>query len=155
MEALIQLAKRVKNLRVDAVMYAIVQDRRFRDLIIDYNTERQLYDKGIDSEGKRLRSAITGLEDYTLYTLAVKESKGQKTDNITLKDTGEFYESWTVTLSGGDIVINADLLKGDNNLEEVWGPILGLTDENLQHVIDYARENIVIPFVLRTIYGEA
>jgi hypothetical protein len=107
-----------------------------------------LFLKGIDSDGKSLRSgtisALINNEAYAAFTIEQKEIKGQPTDRVTLKDSGDFYRSFNVQLRGDEFIITADTLKTDNDLLDVWGDaILGLTDENLEIIIELAKDAVV------------
>lgn len=143
MKALKALQKRFASVKDEAfLMKLIFMDKSFQQLIISLNIHDQLYDKGIDSLGNKLGEysprTIEGTKNFK-----GKIEKGQPYDHITLNDTGEFYESFRVTLRGADIVISAQTIKEDTDLIKEWPYIIGLTDENLQIVIDKAREILV------------
>ena len=93
--------------------------------------------KGINSKGE-------SIGDYSWYTKAIKTEKGQPTDRVTLKDTGEFYNSfityWNDT-GNGEIQIDADTIKeGGDDLLIDWGrDIIGLSEESLSKLRDMAR----------------
>lgn len=141
LEGLVRRLDRVINLDIDAVISNILKDAEFQRFIIDLNTEGQLFEKGIDSLG-------ASLGEYTDFTKAVKNIKGQRTDHITLLDTETFYKSFAVKVQNGGFLIIADGQKEDTNLLEEYGKeILGLTDENLQIVIDAIRDKL-IPIIL-------
>jgi hypothetical protein len=60
-----------------------------------------------------------------------------------LKDTGDFYKSFTVNYIDSDIVIDADGQKDDNNLFEEYGDdILGLNDLNMTIFVDEVTKKI-------------
>jgi hypothetical protein len=108
------------------------------------NTEEQLFEKGIDALG-------ASLGEYSDFTKAVKKANGQRLDHITLEDTGEFYKSFAIKVQNGGFLIIADGQKEDTNLFDRYGKeVLGLTDENLQIVIDAIKEKI-IPIILSTV----
>jgi hypothetical protein len=111
---------------------------RISDKIIELNTIEQLYEDGIDSKGKDL-----GL--YSDFTIEIKILKNDRFDHVTLKDTGDFYNSFRVTADRGEITISADdSSKYDAPLSSFYGKdIIGLTDENLQIVIDLIRPRII------------
>ncbi len=141
LEGLIKRFNNVINLDQDAIISNILRDAEFQRFIIDLNTEEQLFEKGIDSLG-------ASLGDYTDFTKTVKSIKGQRIDHITLEDTGEFYKSFAIKVQNGGFLITADGQKEDTNLLEEYGKeILGLTDENLQIVIDAIKEKL-IPIIL-------
>lgn len=111
-------------------------DSNIRELIISLNQE-QLYNLGEDSEGKSLGT-------YAPSTVMIKQAQGVPTDRITLKDTGDFYSSFKVFYSNGEIFIDADGQKDDTNLFTEYGEdILGLNDANMSIFVDEVRKNIV------------
>lgn len=125
-------------------MKQLFLDKDFKNLIIKLNTEEQLFKKGINSQGISLEAIGGG---YSAYTIFLKEQKGQPIDKVTLKDTGEFYKSFDVILTGTDFKITADTIKGDKDLLREWGEdILGITDDNLNVLIDEAKK-IIIPVI--------
>lgn len=138
------------DLNQQVLMRKLFVDQEFTDLIIKLNTQFQLYDYGIDSDGKRLDTARNGYSYNTIHgtnEYQGKIDKGQPIDRITLKDTGAFYESfkciWS-TEDGGTIQIVANTIKGDDDLIQDWGKaIIGLTPESLAIVVDKARELII------------
>jgi len=140
------LRKSVKGLikdleKVDATVNRILSRKDVRQFIISMNTNEQLFDDGINSLGVKLED-VRG-DGYTDLTISIKESKGQPTDRVTLKDTGAFYESFRIKLNKDSFEIIADTNKGDTDLLQEWGrDILGLTDENLQRLIDKIRTEL-------------
>lgn len=137
------LIKRAKRLNENVLIDRIIRQPAFKELIIRLNTEEQLFKKGINALGIKL-SDIGG--EYSDVTLFLHPEKVR--DIITLKDKGDFYASWEVTVSGGDIDIDADPIKESpgrepTNLFAEWGDeIVGLTEENLQIVIDRLRNEL-------------
>ncbi len=138
------MALRIKSLTVNELIKVLSEDKSFIDLIIGLNTQKQLFDKGIDSTGRSLES-IGGL--YSFETVKIKNELGQPTDRVTLKDTGDFYESFRVFFRDGNLVITADTIKDTDNLIDRWGAdILGLTGESLSVLREKAK-SIIIPYV--------
>ncbi len=123
------------SLDVDAIALEISKTNQFKRLVIELNTEgeatSQLYELGEDSTGKSLGK-------YTPFTISEKRKKGQPTDRVTLKDTGEFYSSFEVKPFFGGFIIDANPIKDDTNLFKRYGEdIIGLNDENLELIIKY------------------
>ena len=138
------LVKRLRNLlnlnTWNAFRFSL-DNANAKRLIIEMNTQDQLYAKGIDSKGVSLK-AIGG--DYAYVTKDIKSYFNQPIDRITLKDTGEFYESFNVKVTSSEVIIEADTMK-DEDLRVRWGnDILGLTDENLQRLIDFAKDRYIL-----------
>ena len=109
------------------------KDRNVLSLIVSLNTQDQLFEKGI-------RSDNTQIGEYSPFTISIKQAKGQRYDHITLKDTGDFYDSFTAFVdSSGDIEIETDPIKIDaftglqTDLTIKYGKdIVGLTQDNLE-----------------------
>ena len=110
-----------------------------KNKIIELNTIEQLYNDGIDSEGNIL------FPFYSDFTIETKIFKNERFDHVTLKDTGDFYNSFSVIVNDGEIIIEADdSSKYDKPLTSVYGKdIIGLTDESLDIIIDMIRPRII------------
>lgn len=147
MEAILNLSLRAKSLNVNDMMRELANNREFTDYIVFLNTENQLYDKGIDSKnitlGEYLDSTIEGTVNFK-----GKKEKGQRYDHVTLKDTGEFYNSFKAILDGNsDFIISADTIKDTGDLIEKYGSeILGLNSNSLEKLAVKTKE-ILIPYV--------
>ena len=113
-------------------------DREVQNEIIRINTEEQLYEEGVDSLGR-------SLGDYSVFTIQEKRSKGQRYDHVTLKDTGDFYDSFTVRVTNDGWTQDADdSSKYDEPLFEVWGiDVLGITDENMKYIKEMIVDNYI------------
>jgi len=124
MTRLEEFALKVSRLDEGDIFKIIFSSAKVQREIIRLNTEEQLFFKGVDSNN------IT-LGDYTPFTVEIKKEKGQRFENITLRDTGDFYESFRVRATKEYFEISADPIKEDTNLFIEFGiDILGLTDES-------------------------
>lgn len=122
------LANAAKRLKINQLLRLLFSDSDIQALVIELNTEKQLFEKGIDAKGKSLIS-IGGA--YSFATVEIKRRKGQQTDWVTLKDTGDFYESFEVLPRRNEFVIAANTLKEGEDLQARWGDdLLGLTEES-------------------------
>ena len=102
--------------------------------IIRLNTDDQLYEEGILSDGSYL-------PDYSETSVNVY---GKSAGHITLKDTGEFYQSFVVKVNNTGIMIVANDVKDDTVLSDRYGiDILGLTEENLQVIREMLKANYI------------
>lgn len=127
------LSEKIQNLDEDEVIDQLAKDENLKENIVHYNTQDQLYEKGIDSEGN-------SLGDYSPFTRGIKQEKGQRFDHITLKDTGAFYDSFKVVQRPEGLMVEADSNKGDKDLRVEFGnEIVGLTSESLNKVIQEVR----------------
>lgn len=112
----------------DYIRLEVIEDEAF---ICDMNSENQLFEKGITREGIKINSYAP----YSKNTIAVKITKGQPTNRVTLRDTGEFHTSFVVYADDTKFFIDAKDWK-TNKLGEKYGEeIFGLTDENINELI--------------------
>ena len=84
--------------------------------------------QGIDSTGDRITP------NYTDYTVQRKVEKGQPTDRVTLKDTGDFYESIFIEVFKNAFQIDATDEKTEGLKYKYGNEVLGLTQEHIKEV---------------------
>ena len=119
-----------------------LNDDATKDYIIYLNTEKQLYESGVNSENIDLRD-IGG--DYAISTKIQKQIEGQPIDRVTLKDYGDFYNTFEVEIEpNNDIIIDANPIKENDNLFNRWGvDVLGLTDSSIEQLNDLILPKII------------
>jgi hypothetical protein len=124
---------------VDNLIFDINSRIESKELIIRLNTEDQLFNKGEDATGRTLES-IGGA--YAPSTVENKKRQGLPFDRVTLADTFEFYDSWTIIVRIDEIEIIVDPVKpGGVNLLDEWGEnVVGLNEENLNVYRQYVKE---------------
>lgn len=90
--------------------------------IVDWNVD-QMYEQGVTADNKPLG-------EYAPSTIAIKRQKGQKTDHVTLRDTGDFHSEMVVKKEGvGKFTVTSEDWKA-GTLEQNYGNIFGLTPPN-------------------------
>jgi hypothetical protein len=135
--------EKVKKYDVNKILNNVWNNFKVREYIIKLNTEglptSQLYNEGIDSLGVKLG-------EYTPYTVQIKLSKNQRVDHITLRDTGGFYESFTVkpNSKGFTILANPIMDDGTNLMDRFGKEIEGLTDENIKILTEFIAPFYVV-----------
>ena len=77
-----------------------------------------------------------------LTTEAIKKEKGQPTDRVTLKDTGEFHRSIFVKFEGDKIIIDSDNDLRDKLVKKYGATIFGLTKQNKQALIKIIEKRL-------------
>lgn len=106
-------------------------DNELKRFILDWIRIDQLQRQGVDEDGD-----IIGL--YSEFTESINPLKIAGTP-YTLDDTGDFYKSMFITVFSDSFVIDADPVKGTDNLFYKYGDgIVGLTTENM----DKLREEV-------------
>src|SRR6056297_3556091 len=64
---------------------------------------------------------------YTAFTRAIKQQKGQPTNRVTLRDTGDFHRSVFVTFRKGEFELQASDVKSPSLTRKYGNQVLGLT----------------------------
>lgn len=107
------------------------------NILIDMNAQDQLYAKGVNRLGVR----IDEYQPYRPLTIQVKIEKRQPYDRVTLKDTGEFYDSFYVETAEDRFYIKASDEKTNWLIKKYGVEIFGLTNDSLAEFInDYVKD---------------
>jgi hypothetical protein len=133
---LLDRVKKVKEaLDTGRIAKEIVRDND--NTLIDMNAQDQLFAKGVNRLGVR----IDEYRPYSPSTIKVKIKKRQPYDRVTLKDTGEFYDSFYVETSEDRFYIKASDEKTVWLIKRYGVEIFGLTNESLAEFInDYVKD---------------
>ena len=106
------------------------------------DTAREFVDKqrdqlfsGINAEGDQITP------EYSPRTVAIKKKKGQPTDRVTLRDTGEFYGGIFLEVrdSEGLYIVDSQDEKTGSLVKKYGEDILGLDPDNQDK---YVEENL-------------
>ena len=138
---LAEYAQRLVNLKgqEDSTFKLVLDNEVIKKLIIFLNTDDQLGQDHVDSLGQELFNVFTNRSYYSQ-----NDPKGRAGQPYTLNDTGAFWDSFTVAVQQGRIIIDANPFKDGDNLFDAYGQdVLGLTDENLQILINEALEQFI------------
>ena len=131
--------KRIETIDVERIIDESL--REIEKFILDLNRE-QLYEKGeIDVTKPGLR------EYYAEGTIRQKRKKAKfkKTEYVTLRWEGDFYDSFQLIVFKEKFIIQAKDLKWSNWLEPNprFGKALGLTKESKEELRDNIRPIII------------
>ena len=140
-QALQKTVRRVKDDFILEVIKSIVEDNS--NEIIDLNTEDQLFDRGIGSDGESL-----GV--YSNPYKKLKKAIGQPSDRVTLRLEGDFYKSFEVIIGSKQFQINATDKKTKWLIQRYGEKIFGLTSDN----VSLFREIVIRPELLKEIRKE-
>ena len=116
-----------------------------KERIIDLNRETQLFFDGIDSKGKLLQG-------YTNFTISIKRLKGQVFNRTTLKNTGDFYNSFRLEYDSEKYIVKlfATDEKTPKLIAKYGMNIFGLTPDNR----NYLDLKIIKPELDKWIYSK-
>lgn len=129
----------IRNLSYRLRKFKDFLDDRLRDeilanehIICDMITDQMF--SGYDGRGKKIEP------EYTPFTVSIKRQKGQPTDRVTLRDTGDFYSSLRVEFDEGGFYVTSDDSKAAELLEKYGTNIFRLSNQNLTILIrEYIR----------------
>lgn len=139
--ALYKYAERVSELKgqEDGIFKIVLDNNTIKDLIIFLNTDKQLGAQHVDSQGEALYNSI-----YQRTVYSPKDPKGRAGKPYELKDKGVYWNSFEVEVGRGIIIIESNPFKGNDNLFDAFGAqIEGLTDSNLNTLIEAAYEHYI------------
>lgn len=124
-----------EELDTGTIAKKIVRDND--NILIDMNAQDQLYANGVNRLGVR----IDEYQPYRPLTIQVKIEKRQPYDRVTLKDTGEFYDSFYVETAEDRFYIKASDEKTNWLIKKYGAEIFGLTNDSLAEFInDYVKD---------------
>jgi len=117
------------------LMDSVIENSRVQDEMIELN-HKQLQG-GKDALGQTI--VTIGGSPYRPMTIRIKRSKGQPFNRVTLKDTGEFYDTFQVKILRDSYEIIADFQKGSDDIRDNFSSqydFLGLDDESLNEFVN-------------------
>lgn len=128
------------NLEGQAIIFLTEDKKKIIDLVrID-----QLFNKGEDADGNRLKP-------YTPFTRKVKIKEGRNPEIVSLFDEGDYYKGFDFTLISGEILnIFSRDFKARELSEKYGSRIDDLNDENEEKVNTNLEEEL-ITWVLQSI----
>ena len=134
LEILKQSVKEIKNSINPTIKKAF---DKHKGLIVKYNSDKQMYEKGEDSRGLSIRPA------YKPITIRIKKRKGQPTDRVTLRDTGRFHKSLKVIPYEEYVEITTDIEYAKYIFKKYGDDVLGIQEELLKEfVVNYVIEEL-------------
>lgn len=139
MRKILQLASKLESFQNTIPELIAKTIKANEEIVVEMNSEDQLFERGVDRNNKALASR----EPYSKMTLEIKRQKGQPTSRVTLRDSEDFHKSFYIQYNSDGFEIRASDWKfGD--LVDRYGPIMGLTDENLTDLL----QSYILPALL-------
>ena len=113
------------------VLQKTINDNDF--VIKDYIINKQLFREGIDGTGKKITPLKGKTQNgfYARLTIKLKKEKGDPTDRVTLRDTGEFYAHIQVDAFSDRFEISSNVSHDKKIIERYGIDVLKVTHENL------------------------
>jgi len=115
-----------------------------KEQILDLNRENQLFEMGIDSNGKNLL-------EYREATISIKIEKKQPIDRTTLFDTGEFYKGFFIKFNPSNYTLEiwSSDKKTTKLIEKYGKDIFGLIPKNIEYLDEKIIKKHLDEWVLR------
>ena len=118
MEAIEQLGNRLASIKIFEMIDAMFGTAKYQKLVPDMVRDR-LTRSGTYSTGEEIRTYRADLDaNYAAFTISEKERKGQISSHVTLKDTGQFYNTFNLLPKQTYAVIEYDEKKPDGLISE-------------------------------------
>lgn len=126
----------------ESVSEALKENEDFvNDLIRD-----RLNTKGEDAKGKKI-STYKAIHPnvYAYFTMNEKRKKGQRTDRVTLNDTGAFHKSMELKIQKEWMEVQGDSAKPDGDIEENVDlkPIITLSEKEKSEVSKQIKNDLL------------
>ena len=133
--------QRVNNFytSMDKITIDVIKDNS--KFILDENRS-QLMD-GLDKEGKEI------IPEYTPTTVKIKREKGQITDHVTLRDTGDWQDAMFLEVKGNEILTDSSDWKTDELLKKYdrnMNTILGIPETSKTKINSTLMERFIMIF---------
>lgn len=116
MASLLQIKQRFESLSLEQVAADVMEENS--QLLADVQAEQMF--KGIERSGELINPP------YARRTVVIKREKGQPSDRVTLRDTGDFYQGLYVRVEGATLSFGSDDEK-TQDLQDKYGDIFGLS----------------------------
>lgn len=116
--------------------------KQYKSVILDYIRDNQLFDRGIDGKGNKLKP-------YKPFTIAIKKQKGQPTNRTTLFDTGSFTSKMDLLVTDQNAIgVFSRDEKTPDLIEKYGADIFTFTVENQKQIDLEIFETNLIKWVL-------
>lgn len=136
--------KELEQIRKELPKRAELIAKKYKEQILDYIREKQLFDLGIDGKGNKLL-------DYKPFTVAIKRQKGQPINRTTLFDTGSFFKGFDLIFTDQSAIgVFSRDAKTPDLVEKYGADIFTFTAENIKEIDSKIFEENLIKWILNT-----
>lgn len=125
------MGNKLANIKPEMIRIFMELIKENEGFIIDAVAHEQLFERGVN----KLGVSISDYAPYSTETVRIKSMKGQPTDRVTLEDTREFKDSFYVSVDESGFELLARDGKTEKLLLKYGSGIMGLTEENLEELM--------------------
>ena len=130
MKDLLQITKNAQKIQATKILVNIYLESDVQQFILDLNRYAQLFNEGVNIKDEPIGY-------YSQTTELLSGGRKKAGTPYTLKDTGDFYATFGISLNtDGDVWIVANTIKDDNDLLNIDKDILGLTVNSTNELIE-------------------
>lgn len=134
----------IKKIRLSLSSEAKKIAERYKKVLLDYIRINQLFDKGIDGKGKKLKK-------YKPFTVAIKKTQGKNPNIVTLNDTGDFYKEFDLFYTDQNAIgIFSKNEKTPKLVEKYGSDIFIFTVNNIKEINNKIFTPKLIEWILKT-----
>ncbi len=134
------------NINVNDIVRSVLDSSKYRALVVNLVQER-LYNKGTYANDNEIVTYKAKSPDvYSRYTMALKQEKNQPTNRVTLKDGGEFYNTFALKTETESFSISYDENKPDGKISDNISDLpvaISLSDSDLNVLRDDIKVDII------------
>jgi hypothetical protein len=147
-----QILQSLKRVNINDLGRFVFSQSNIQKWIIE-TIQNRLERTGIDAFGEKLKtdSSSTG-EFYSFATIVIKEQLGQETGHVTLKDTGDFYNTFRIFLKQNAIIIDADFDKGTSHIADNF--TRDYSQKELENAIESLSESEINTLINTFVFEE-
>ncbi len=142
------IIKELENIKRGLPKEAQKIAKKYKEKILDYIREKQLFEKGIDGKGRRL----IDFEPYSSFTIVIKKQKGQPYDRVTLHDSRRFVDGMDLIFTDQNALgfFSRDA-KTPELIQRYGADIFTLTVDNRKEIDEKIFEANLVEWVLKQI----
>jgi len=136
--------KKSLKFNIYSLLDEVFKTNQVQSTMIEFNQDQ--LKAGYDSTGQFINTS--GGSPYRLYTVKIKQTKGQPVNKVTLYDTGEFYKTFKVKIVKDGYLITANFEKEDGSILDNFSnnfDFMGLDNEGIQEL----TEQFILPILTK------
>lgn len=136
------IAKEYKKLSIIDYFETFARQKSINDKVVNA-IKKRLYATGVTGSGDKLKTDNAKDGFYSPYTEWVKTIAGQKTSNVTLKDTGEFYDSIITMANKFEFIIDANFEKDDGHIQRNFTKMFSGSESFEESVLSLTSQELL------------
>lgn len=129
-----------KDIEKEIIPTVISTIKKFDFVLLDYNTNKQMNQKGEDSKGSHIG-------DYSGGYKRIRIRRGLQVDHVDLHFTGKFQAELKIVTESGEFKIISSVTYADDIVKKYGKNVLGIQQQNLEDFV----KNYITPQIKKMI----